>query len=307
MEFLKEAFTLKYILVALFLGTSLYVHFRGRWRYPIMRQFTGLSTLLAPYNTFAYLFSAVPNDPILDEKLLPVVDHLKKNWKVLRDEAAELVSQGEIKISKKYDDMGFNSFFRRGWKRFYLKWYGKPLPSARDLCPKTVEILQEVPSVRAAMFALLGPHNQLNRHRDPFAGSLRYHLGLITPNDEGCRINIDGTPRVWRDGEGFLWDATYVHRPKNETDQYRVILFCDVERPLHTKIATGINRFASRFLMSMTGSRNRKDDPIGFFNRLFGFVYPIRIAAKKLKRANRKVYYILKYALLIALLAWILL
>jgi beta-hydroxylase len=34
------------------------------------------------------------------------------------------------------------------------------------------------------MFAMLPANGSLNPHRDPFAGSLRYHLGLITPNDE---------------------------------------------------------------------------------------------------------------------------
>jgi beta-hydroxylase len=32
------------------------------------------------------------------------------------------------------------------------------------------------------MFALLPGGSHLNPHRDPFGGSLRYHLGLSTPN-----------------------------------------------------------------------------------------------------------------------------
>ncbi|MFY1080171.1 aspartyl/asparaginyl beta-hydroxylase domain-containing protein, partial [Escherichia coli] len=77
---------------------------------------------------------------------------------------------------EKGDDAGFNSFFKYGWKRFYLKWYEANYPSAETLCPRTVALLRELPSVKAAMFAELPPGGKLNPHRDPFAGSLRYHL-----------------------------------------------------------------------------------------------------------------------------------
>ena len=36
------------------------------------------------------------------------------------------------------------------------------------------------------MFASLPPGATLVRHRDPYAGSLRYHIGLVTPNDPKC-------------------------------------------------------------------------------------------------------------------------
>ena len=90
------------------------------------------------------------------------------------------------------DDIGFNSFFKRGWKRFYVKWYDQALPSAQALCPKTVELLKSIPAVKGAMFALLDPRSNLNPHRDPFAGSLRYHLGLVTANSDACFISVDG-------------------------------------------------------------------------------------------------------------------
>ena len=76
------------------------------------------------------------------------------------------------------------------------------------------------------MFALLPPGGKLDAHRDPFAGSLRYHLGLVTPNSDKCRILVDGVPRVWRDGEAFMFDETFIHSAENTTDVSRMILFC---------------------------------------------------------------------------------
>ena len=114
-----------------------------------------------------------------------------------------LFDEGFIRAAAKNNDWGFYSFFKSGWKRFYLKWYDDFLPSARTLCPKTVELLNSIPTVHGAMFAMLPPGGKLGAHRDPFAGSLRYHLGLVTPNSDKCRILVDGVECVWRDGEAL--------------------------------------------------------------------------------------------------------
>ena len=106
------------------------------------------------------------------------------------DKIEKLAEQKKIQASEKKDDIGFNSFFKYGWKRFYLKWYDAKHPSAEKLCPKSVSILKTVPTVKAAMFAELPSGGKLNPHRDPYAGSLRYHLGLDTPNSED-NIMID--------------------------------------------------------------------------------------------------------------------
>ncbi len=108
-----------------------------------------------------YAFSAVPNQPILDRRSFPSLDVLRDNWEVIRDEGLTLYNRGDVKASDAYDDAGFNSFFRRGWKRFYLKWYGEPLASARRECPKTVALLEGLPGVKAAMFAMLPPAGNL--------------------------------------------------------------------------------------------------------------------------------------------------
>ncbi len=71
---------------------------------------------------------------------------------MIREEALKLFDEGHIRAASGYNDIGFNTFFKRGWKRFYLKWYGDFLPSASALCPKTAELLAKIPSINAAMF-----------------------------------------------------------------------------------------------------------------------------------------------------------
>ena len=227
---------------------------------------------------------------------------LRGNWTTIREEALTLFSAGHIRAARKYNDLGFNSFFRSGWRRFYLKWYDEFLPSAQDLCPKTVELLRSCPSIQAAIFALLEPGGRLVTHRDPFAGSLRYHLGLSTPNSPDCYIVVDGERYYWRDGEAVMFDETYIHTAENKTDQPRVILFADVERPLRNRLVTAINQSVIRNVVKATASQNLAHEPVGVLNHVFGFAYRVRLIGKRIKQYNKTLYYAIKYALFGAIL-----
>ena len=125
---------------------------------------------------------------MLDFPDFPHLKSLQDNWQIIRDEALSLYHKGEGRASDKYDDLGFDSFFHTRWKRFCLKRYDEPPPSARALCSSTVALVNSVASINGAMFALLPPGAQLVAHRGPYAGSLRCHLGLVTLNDDKCRI-----------------------------------------------------------------------------------------------------------------------
>jgi beta-hydroxylase len=283
-----------------FVPTALYAHFRGRTHIGFLREVFGPATLLAPINVPIYLSSAVPATPFLDLDLVPGLRFLEQHWKELRAEAERLYSHGDIRGSELYDDAGFNSFFRHGWTRFYLKWYGAPPPSAQALCPRTLELLEQVPAVRAAMFVRMAPKSRLPVHRDPFAGSLRFHLGLATPNSEKCHITVDGQDYWWKDGEGVLFDETFLHRAANETDQDRFILFCDVERPLRLAALRGFNHFVGNTLMRSFRTRNVPGEEVGALNRVFQAIYPIRVLGKRIKKRSRPLYFFLKYAMVAA-------
>jgi len=266
-------------------------------RHGFFRQLSDHSTFTAPFACFSYLFSKVPVTPYLDEKLFPELDVLKQEWTVIAHEALLLREVGKIRSSDKYDDIGFNSFFRHGWQRFYLKWYGKPHPSALAHCPQTIAILEKIPSIKAAMFAELPPGGKLGLHRDPSCGVLRYHLGLVTPNDDRCWISVDDQRYSWRDGEAVVFDETYLHTARNETPDDRIILFCDIERPMKYRWARWVNGVIGFCLMRGAVSPNEIGDRTGGLNRLFKYLYVIRRVGKRLKAWNKTIYYIVKWFL----------
>ena len=281
----------------IFVSTSIYVHYRGKVRHSFSRQLTSHTNVTAPYNVFTYLMSAVPNTPFINTDKFESARILNENWETIRKEAQALFDNERIGPSEQLDDLAFNSFFRTGWGRFYLKWYDDFLPSARQYCPKTVELVESLPDINAAMFASLPPGAKLVSHRDPFAGSLRYHLGLFTPNSKECFINVDGENYFWRDGESVMFDETYIHTAENNTNEPRVILFCDVNRPMRFKWANDFNQFICRTVIRATSSKNVPGEKVGGLNKVFGYVYKIRTLGRRLKKWNRKVYYIIKYSL----------
>jgi beta-hydroxylase len=302
---LKQLLAPQLIAIYIFAASAIYVHFRGRQRLRIGRQLGDHSTYLAPYNVLMYAGSAVPNQPVIPVDRFPELSKIRDNWQTIRDEAVKMFDEGFIRAAAKNNDWGFYSFFRSGWKRFYLKWYDDFLPSARALCPRTVEILNSIPNVHGAMFAMLPPGGKLGAHRDPFAGSLRYHLGLVTPNSDKCRILVDGVECVWRDGEDFMFDETFIHSAENATDQSRIILFCDVERPMKNRVMTAINRWVSNHIVKASATQNVDGEHVGVINKMFTGLYEVHLAGRRVKQWNRKVYYTLKYSLTLAVLGLI--
>lgn len=295
---------MKWILLFLWVSSILFSHFRGRVRLPLSRLFLDHSVIFAPINAVMIFFSKVPTTPYVSVSEFPELKVLEDNWQIFREEALNLSRMQRIKASENHDDIGFGSFFQYGWKRFYLKWYGANHPSAAEFCPNTFAILKSIPSVKAAMFAELPAGGRLNKHRDPYAGSLRYHLGLITPNEDSCYIEVDGQQYSWRDGKGVIFDETYIHEAHNKTAESRIILFCDIERPVTSSMVAMINKWFSKNVMTAGSSPNDIRDRTGVVNQLAHFHHKFEKRRREFKRRNHTAYKITKYFCIALLILW---
>ncbi len=294
---------------AFILGSMAYVYkLRGDARWESLSDYLRKGwPVFAPLNCLLYLFTekrARGSQPKMAD--FPELSVIEENWEVIRDEAQALferqvLEQSNTEGTAGYYDLGFHTFQKFGWRKFYLKWYGTTLNSAQKLCPKTVEILNRAPSVNGAMFSYLPGPSKLTHHTDPLACSLRYHLGLKTPNDDGCYINVDGKKISWRDGKGFLFDETHLHYVFNTTDKGRLILMGDIERPTHS--LGSIVNFIYKGLARLSVVPNLPGDQRGLINRVFTALGPALNWAKNLKESNRALYLIMKNAINLSLLA----
>jgi beta-hydroxylase len=119
------------------------------------------------------------------------------------------------------------------------------------LAPGTAALLKDIPGVYTAFFSVLEPHQHITPHWWGYwKGFVRYHLGVIIPNDnrdKKCWLRINphaqdrfGDPKAiaqgetyyWSNGEALLFDDTFLHDAANESDQVRVVLFLDLARKM---------------------------------------------------------------------------
>lgn len=157
-------------------------------------------------------------------------------WQAIRDEALAVRMEKVPRfheIMPEQADISANDGL--DWRMFVLKAYDVSVAANLARMPVLASILTECPEVKSAAVSFLAPNKHIPRHRGPFRGIMRFHLGLQIPhlpdgrpatvmmiNDEEHRIS---------DGECLLWDDTYPHEVINLSDQPRTALLLDVWRP----------------------------------------------------------------------------
>jgi beta-hydroxylase len=276
------------------IASVIYVYrWRGQTRYQSLTQYLRKSwPVFAPLNCLLYMTTkAEARKSVLDAAYLKNISVLRDNWQIIKDEALALQATGAFEAIKTpgsvgYYDVGFRTFYKRGWSKFYLMWYGTTHNSAMRLCPQTVALLKQVPGIQGAMFSILPAGSELTLHADPMASSLRYHLGLDTPNSEDCYINVDGIHCSWQNGEDFVFDETYPHYAKNNTEASRLMF-----------------NLLYRFLIKGTLVPNTVEDKRGMFSALFAAITPLRQSTLKLRSERRQLYKALKLTLNCSLMA----
>ena len=121
----------------------------------------------------------------------------------------------------------------QNWKTFFLCGYGIKSEEAIRQCPQTWRILQKIPGMKSAMFSIFEPGKHLPPHRGPYNGVLRFHLGLIVPDEpDKIAIRVADTLCHWQEGKALIFDDAYEHEAWNHSDKVRVVLFVDFEKPL---------------------------------------------------------------------------
>ena len=119
------------------------------------------------------------------------------------------------------------------WKTFLLKAYKKPIAKNAALCPFTAAFISKYPFIYTTWFSILEAGKTIPIHRGPYNGILRYHLALVVPKDaDNCYIKVGNDIKHWQEGKSLLFDDTHLHAVWNNTNERRVVLFVDVERPL---------------------------------------------------------------------------
>jgi len=197
--------------------------------------------------------SLVPDRPVHDALNYPFIAPFEANWQKIRAELdallehrARLPAFHQISPDQKYISQGDD------WKVFILFGFGVASERNCARCPETARLLRSVPGLQSALFSILAPHCHIPDHRGVTKGLLRAHLGLVIPAQRtNCRMRVDDQTVCWELGKCLVFDDYYRHEVWNDTEEERVVLIFDFERPMrplgrliNTALMWGIKRTA---------------------------------------------------------------
>lgn len=177
--------------------------------------------------------SAVGNPPVYPTDMFPWARAVEAEWRLIRAELDRiLVRKGDLPAFHEISSQVRSISADDDWKTFLLCGYGITSEAAVRQCPETWRILQKIPGLKSAMFSIFEPGKHLPPHRGPYNGVLRFHLGLIVPDDR-ARVGIRIADRTchWDEGRALIFDDAYEHEAWNHSDKVRVVLFVDFEKP----------------------------------------------------------------------------
>lgn len=190
--------------------------------------------LLRRVGEFQARHSRVGTTPVLDNAEFPWVAELEAAWRTIREEldgvltrpedipAFHQLSPDQQRISK-----GDN------WKTYAFYVFGHRVDDNCASCPETAKLLDRLPGLQNAWFSILAPRYHIPPHKGPTRAVIRCHLGLKVPRDgEHCWLRVDQDICHWQEGRCLVFDDTFEHEVRNDTDEVRVVLFLDFDRPM---------------------------------------------------------------------------
>lgn len=208
-------------------------------------------------------FEYFTNDPaVLNTKDFPWTSIFRENWKKIRDEflqftrnegnlnrGNDFIDHNKVPLHREINELVANCDTADGWKTLYLRAFCVDTEISKSF-PETMNLINQSPCT-LAFFSVLRPGAKLTPHIGLYKGVIRYHLGLIIPNQwEKCFINVDGTILNWKEGSDLMFDDMFLHHVENNTDQHRVILFLDIKRDFRNIFINLINTVFLRFIKS---------------------------------------------------------
>ncbi len=141
------------------------------------------------------------------------------------------------------------------WSVYSLWHDGELIDAHVQKCPKTAQVLRELPLcdvpgyAPGAFFSVLKPRTHLPPHTGTTNTRSIVHLPLVVP--KGCRFRVGSEVRTWEKGNAWVFDDTIEHEAWNDSDELRVILIFDIwnpllsvaERDLARALTVGIGRY----------------------------------------------------------------
>jgi len=215
--------------------------------------------LLDPLNRFFDIYTGGTRRPVFFDvdATCPALRELDRNFPAIRDEVAGILPR-KANLPRYHDldemqtDISAVGDPDRSWKVIFLYAMGEKPAENVALCPKTSALLDGVPGLFQAFFSILEAGKSIPAHEGPYRGYLRYHLGLVVPEQSPPSIRIKDQHYTWQEGQSILFDDSWNHEVINACPHDRVILIADIRRPMPFPFDP-CNRIAQKVMRQVYG------------------------------------------------------
>ena len=188
-----------------------------------------------------YFFPELPQIQFFDHSQFPWLVVLEAQTATIRAELLEVLKEDAafkpyVQATSNQPQTGQSGMLNNpDWSAFYLWKNGEIVSENAARCPKTMNVLANVPFARvnnrspSILFSLLRPGARIPAHTGFVNTRLICHLPLIVP--DGCHFRVGNDVRPWVEGKAWLFDDTMEHEAWNDSNEVRVILLFEIWRP----------------------------------------------------------------------------
>lgn len=168
------------------------------------------------------------SQPWYDKKEFDWTHLLESNFDVIQEEFNRIY---ELRNSSRHPEN--EKLAKDGvWGAYYFYRSGNIYPDNIESCPKTLELLHQIPGIKTAgsvFFSTLSANSKIKPHYGPHNFRIRCHMGLVVP--ENCFISVGNIKKNWEVGKCIIFDDSFIHYVENNSDEERMILILDVWHP----------------------------------------------------------------------------
>ncbi|QUL39355.1 aspartyl/asparaginyl beta-hydroxylase domain-containing protein [Erythrobacter sp. JK5] len=178
--------------------------------------------------------SLISNAPLLQPSDFDWTAPLAREWEAIRDEALAILEHRHAIPPLRDISPDHRRIMKdESWRSFFLVGYGHRQAENIARAPRTAALIENIPGLNSAFFSILAPGSVIVPHRGVTKAFITAHLGLVVPSrPESCWMRIDGRKLRWEEGKWLVFDDTYEHEVQNRTDETRIVLLCQIARPL---------------------------------------------------------------------------
>ena len=164
---------------------------------------------------------------------------IQARWETLRSEAERLMSAHHWSGEAGLWTRGEKDLETAGrWQQLVVAGFGFPAPprslcdSAPVLCSLSSQLYQagSCPAGQIKLSVMSGA-TEVRPHCGLANTKLRAHLPLLVPSDPPPWLRVAETHLTWQEGEMIVFDDSFEHEVRHESNKTRIVLILDINHP----------------------------------------------------------------------------